>query len=582
MHTNIEPSPSTGMERLIGKLAKSLFRPAEPTAQFLGTLRKYAIPAQAPLLPIDSLLAEKSARAFALFSRLPSGGAEQKLAYVLLCLATRQPSVEEQLRLLLKKGALGFECPYFNAAELPRLRPLVGCHIYNVVQQIYQNGLRYSKLKIELLSPRSQTHKYFLEAAGSVLREYEHRVVGSEYDFLEFYSNMHPTYYKLSKISYLSDMLASRNHQQGACGDEKSAAAAFDELLQCDDIVYRVHNECTRSYLLAGSFHDPYGEYFVKAHALVAGLIPPIISRATAEKIVYIGKYMHFLKSIGEAPPLSQQEVDLVHSLDISRRSCLNKINAILRATNRRLHAEFIVKHRIAPLFDHIRLVFLFGRVDFIESLFASLKESRKTTRRNFLNILENSLQEAFPDSPFNAMIDVYAGREDVALLEGFSLYCKLEHPVTALLEEQFVLKLVYVFNFLWKLKKVEHLCVRIGDAKYVNFIYALMFYVFNEVVAEFKVDFAPGGDWEEDGAAFDLLKEAINRRLDRVIERLFINTQERRIECLLLHLEEALVKAGKGSGFDDQMARTAMREFYEHACASLEGTYLFNMGRFL
>ncbi|ELA41649.1 uncharacterized protein VICG_01282 [Vittaforma corneae ATCC 50505] len=157
---------------------------------------------------------------------------------------------------------------------------------------------------------------------------------------------------------------------------------------------------------------------------------------------------------------------------------------------------------------------------------------------------------------------------------ESFSLYIKLDYPVSLLIEEEFVIKLVYIFKFLWKLKKIEHLAGRLRELKYFNFIQKLQFYVFNEVIGNFSIEFP---DFES--FCFDVFKKNINKRLDSIMKGLFINTRAKKTEMMLFSLERYLVDKGTSNRNvnEDEVVR-ALNDFCEYSKGELVGTYLFNL----
>ncbi len=397
-----------------------------------------------------------------------------------------------------------------------------------------------------------------------------------------------------------------------------------DNLFALNDIPYVVLNEFTISYLTTGTFEDSFNEFFIKNHNLDYGMVPPFISKKLAETIAYIGKYTAFLRSISSKETSNTMAystmthysmvhnnmkhpleiLPIINSIDLSKKSIFFKLKSILKFVNFNLKVLFFEKKNIFLLLEFIHSTFLFGRVDFIENLFNSLKESQKAGKKNILNILENSLNFSFKNGQFNNLMDIYItnsnannsnGSED----SGFSLYIKLDYPVSLLIEEDFVVKLVYIFKFLWKIKKIDHLSRRVGNLKLILFSQKLMFYAFNEVIGQFKLK-----EFDSDAFLFDDFKRNLNGWIDSIMSGLFINTKGKKIEHLLFNLEKYLIKMGRCKGravglenmvkvdvLEDKDRATAledlavvmrcMKEFYEFAESSLEGTTLFNLRDF-
>ncbi|KAI5172706.1 gamma-tubulin complex component 3 [Pancytospora epiphaga] len=599
------------MKKLLEKFVSGLLHPAIPSPLFLESLTKYTKQAPVNLRPIDTPLGARSSRALFLYRTLPPDSTARLAVYVLLCLSEYSPTVEEELRLSLHRIALGF--PVAHITNLPLLKRSISNQVYQVLQRIYEGSLRYTKIVLESGTPRSQTHGVFLNSCLPVIREYERAVVASELDFLKFHSRMYPFYCKLKEMCHINDLITDKEYKV----NRDSAAIAkgnddftenpqnrsisngvvvspfteykmvgcfhlniFNELLKYNDIAYCVYNSCTKSYFLTGTFYDPHGEYFVKEHLLDYGKIPPILSQDSAEKIVYIGKHICFLKHFEH----SLEMKELINSIDISTRSFDSKIHFLLKYTNGLLMSDFIKKYKIAEFFEFIKSVFLFGRGDFVEHLFISLKSLRKSSRRHILSALETALRDAFPESPFVSTVDIFVKNEQETtdgLADSFGLYCKVDYPISILIEEEFILKLVYVFKFLWKLKRVDHLSRRVSQAKYVNFVNRLMFYVFNEALSSFSASKILG-DWKDDSLALDILRNNLNRRLDNAVKKLFINTGEKRMEYLLFYMEKAFVSAGKTGIFEETEIQNALNAFIESTSVMLKDTSLSNIEEFL
>ncbi len=653
------------MNKAAAKLAKEIFYPFHPSLYFLDSLNKYCIQSTSVIPNIDSLVAEKSLKAGRLCLKFKNDDCGRRLIYVFLILSEKTRSVKEEMRLLLKRAALGFPVSWYNSAEIKHVRESLGEHVYSVAYHVYLNGVRYHELRNE--TPRSIVHRFFLESESDFLNEYENQVSAAEYEFLEFYCKMYRVYVRLEKVWRVNEMLKGR--MNWASIREECVRLGIDENY-IKKVFYKAYNEITRTYLKSGRLEDMFNEYFIRDYTVIYKAIPEFITCDIAEKIGYIGKYTCFLKNIEKTSRMSNRDTELIFhngsgkyinnnkfnkknidqnidqnirfkkneitkkngdkkyedidnqdienkctirigdedvgaqnienkysenftsvnkniyniynlidGIDLSLNSSVNKINIVLRWLNRKLKHEFIEKYKIFELLEFINSVFFFKRSDFIEKFFDLLKKSRKFTKNNFLLILEDSLEESFPGHFFNKNIDIFIREEGDApgLLETFSLYCNLPYPISVLLEEPFVLKLVYIFKFLWKLKKIDYLSRRVGNPMYVNLTYSLMFYVFNEVLDQFKI-----GKMSEDSLALEMLKTEINSKINWIMENLFINTKEKKIEYLLFYMENMFIVAGKTGVFDDNDVQKSLKEFCEYAGSKLDSTYLFNLKGFI
>lgn len=579
------------MKKLVEKLVRGLFHPAEPSPLFIEALGRYAVPGKAQTPPIDAVLEARSPQALALFRRLPPGGAGRALVYALLRLSSAGPPPLEVLRQNLGRIALGLPTPELTLDSVP-------LYARSVVRYAKEAALRYERLRIAMASPRSRTHGFFLTAAAPVLDAYAKAAVSSERDFLVFHSRLFLFYDRLRRLCHINDLLTDRKYQSqtvissptSACLEETARHhQVFNILLGCDDIAYRVHNECIRSYLATGSFDDPYGEFFISSHSVDYGKVPPMVDHAVAEKVAYAGRYVRFLRTLHD-DSLPSAIAEEIQALDIGKRSVGARIAKILSYINSELRGRFILAYRIPELLGFLRSVFILGRGDFGDFLFSALQDTKSGAggkKRSLLPILEAALDDSFPGSPFASVVDIFvkenaSGKgEALDSLDTFALYCRPVHPTTILLEEHLVLKLVYIFRFLWKLRRVDTLAKRVRAIEYTNLTSRLSFYVFHEAAAIFRPD-ALLAAWDPAGPALDTLRANLDRQLDSAMQRLFINTQAKRIEYLLFHMEAAFVQAGKTGALDDTAVQIALKDFCDCAGTALEGTYIENMREFV
>ncbi|ELA41650.1 uncharacterized protein VICG_01283 [Vittaforma corneae ATCC 50505] len=417
LHTPRLSVPMSSTAKVLDRLVRNLYSPLEPSNLFIESLTKYLTPQPTHAPQIDSFLNEKSEKAFLLYKKLPNNEGITKLVYVFLCLSNKKPSVYEDLRVHLRQGALGFETSYFNPVSLPSIRSKVNNAVFSIVHAVYSHGLIYRQLKIEQEQPHSLSHRYFLGKIQPSLRDYEKSVLESFCDFLDFYSNMYIPFKNIRKLGILNDSFRNKMHLKAFTALDLNfdnvALASINPLFEgFEDVLYQVFNECTISYLLNGSFEDPFSEYFIRNHVLDYGLIPPFISRHTAETIAYIGKYTAFLKSV-HLLNIPREVQSTIGKIDLSKNSAVNYLKDALVCINTLLYKGFFENFKILDLLEFIHSTFLFGRIDFIEKLFTSLKESRKTGRKNICNLLENALNSIFPKSPFNSLVDIYITQEE-------------------------------------------------------------------------------------------------------------------------------------------------------------------------
>lgn len=570
--------------KLLEKLVNSFYSPLTPSQLFIESQHRLVKPVSCSAPEIDTFLLNTSQKAFSAFKKLPQNENFKKLIYVMLCMSSKSPTIEEELKTFLRQGALGIEVSYFNPSAISTLRDKINYAIYTISHTLYSHGLIYKQLKMEADRPASVTHKRFLDKTKSVLHDYEATVLSCELDFLSFYSKMYIIFKKIKKLGLINDIFKNRTHllnfSQPAISFENIPVSINNPIVKgFEDVVFYIYNECTVSYCLTGFFEDPFNEFFIKNHVLDYGMVPSFISKKTAETIAYIGKYTAFLKSMSSLT-IPSDILKIVMKIDLSKSSSAAYLNSALNNVNSNLKNEFFHKLKMVDLLKYIHSTFLFGRIDFIENLFVSLKASRKGGKKNISNILENCLNSTFPGSPFNSLMDIYISQEDKSLEiqpEGFSLYIKLSYPISLLIEENFAIKLVYLFKFLWKLKKIDHLSRRRGNLKYVLLSQKLMFYAFQETIGAFKIP-----ELNTENFLFDEFKKSLEKWIDQIMAGLFMNTKGKKIEHLLFNMEKSLLAAGNGNILEETGIVKALGEFYEFSKDSLAGTSLFDLINFL
>ncbi|OQS53537.1 hypothetical protein EHP00_2673 [Ecytonucleospora hepatopenaei] len=123
--------------------------------------------------------------------------------------------------------------------------------------------------------------------------------------------------------------------------------------------------------------------------------------------------------------------------------------------------------------------------------------------------------------------------------------------------------KLTVIFKFLWKLKKVENLSIRIkhdfiykskfsnsdNKAKSINsminkinvFVGLFLQYVYYEVIHPNNLNVG----FDANGLVLDNLSSDLNKKLDNIIKHLYLNTDRRLIEQILCNFEVFFIGLG-------------------------------------
>ncbi|ORD98041.1 hypothetical protein HERIO_143 [Hepatospora eriocheir] len=449
----------------------------------------------------------------------------------------------------LKKIALGFDFTFkinnnlFTVSNIRQIKPHIDIQYYNILLNIYQYSLIYKNLKYEMNNPISVTHKNYLSKCKEIVLLYEQTVMNTDNDFIKFYCEMYEIYVKLSHINKIHNSIKNKQI-----------------VSECTDIIYEVHNQCTSTYISTGVINDRYNEYFISS-CIEYNKIPSQVSKELVNTIFYIGKNINLLKNLN-----SFKESNFNIKLNDTSASLI--LVKALKHVNEQLYREFIVRHKIYELYDFIKSIFLFRRVDFIEFIFEGFKRNRNLSKKNCLGIIEEGLYDTFfngnTDYPENfinfidlIIDDVTPSELNVYLEEPFSLICKLNYPITLIFNESFISKLVSIFKFLWKIKKIEALTLRLGTHKYMLFIYKIQNYIFYECIKDSLFE------WENSELVLNQLTEQINSDLSSLIKNLYF--QNGFFERIFYEIEYALIKLGTGGQFDETKIKDCSLKFIEN-----------------
>ncbi|KAM0673120.1 hypothetical protein GVAV_003466 [Gurleya vavrai] len=186
----------------------------------------------------------------------------------------------------------------------------------------------------------------------------------------------------------------------------------------------------------------------------------------------------------------------------------------------------------------------------------------------------------------------------DVCILEHeeqwnhISLYCQLDFPTNLIFTKEIILKLVSIFKFLWRIKKIENLLKQLRkkdfDAsgkirilEYNNIIMKFYFYIFEEVIEnEFKLEI------KENLMMIDDLRKKINKILDNIFIKIFQAPKKGKEEMnnFLSSLEALCMSLGKLNitSFNDSDVRGYLKTFVSTFYPVLAGSTLFNLSQFV
>lgn len=265
--------------------------------------------------------------------------------------------------------------------------------------------------------------------------------------------------------------------------------AAFAERLLAD--VTRPFYDILRRWIYDGELSDPHLEFFVREQSpndedrkeskakgqasvwnskyeVVDAMVPSIITADFAQKVFLIGKSLNFIRhSCGDS-----QWVD-AYSKTSSKQLCYGDtatleawIDEAYKTTMRRL--MHLMSNRF-HLFDHLQALknyILLGQGDFIALLMESLAANLdRPAFAQYRHTLTAQLEHAIRGSNAQYDSEEVLRRLDARMLQlshgdigwdCFTLEYKIDAPVDVVVTEWGNRQYLKVFNFLWRVKRVE------------------------------------------------------------------------------------------------------------------------------
>lgn len=265
--------------------------------------------------------------------------------------------------------------------------------------------------------------------------------------------------------------------------------AAFAERLLGS--VTRPFYDILRHWIYDGELQDPYQEFFVKEqdsndedrldlksrgqssvwndkYEVYKGMIPSIITDDFAQKVFLIGKSLNFIRhSCGDAQWVDDYSKSSSKELRYGDTATLEAwIDEAYKTTMKRLMDLMTTKFH---LFDHLRALksyLLLGQGDFIALLMESLAANLdRPAGAQYRHTLTAQLEHAIRGS--NAQYDSseVLRRLDARMLQlshgdigwdCFTLEYKVDAPIDVVITDFGNRQYLKVFNFLWKIKRVE------------------------------------------------------------------------------------------------------------------------------
>ena len=265
--------------------------------------------------------------------------------------------------------------------------------------------------------------------------------------------------------------------------------AAFAERLLAD--VTRPFYDMLRRWIYDGELSDPHREFFVREQSpndedrkeskakgqasvwnskyeVIDGMVPSIITADFARKVFLIGKSLNFIRhSCGDSQWVDAYSKTSSKPLRYGDTATLEAwIDEAYKTTMRRL--MHLMSDRF-HLFDHLQALknyILLGQGDFIALLMESLAANLdRPAFAQYRHTLTAQLEHAIRGSNAQYDSEEVLRRLDARMLQlshgdigwdCFTLEYKIDAPVDVVVTEWGNRQYLKVFNFLWRVKRVE------------------------------------------------------------------------------------------------------------------------------
>ena len=277
--------------------------------------------------------------------------------------------------------------------------------------------------------------------------------------------------------------LASALHCHASHGDP-GACALVAQLLQaaCAPLFDALAAWVTRGELDAGG-----DEFFIVANGEVPeehlwrrcydirpGALPPFVTPAQASKALRIGKSINFLRRCcGDEAWAADSQGVLAAAGAAGGLSYGNPsgLEALLRAgaaaVDARVRDALFTRFRLGEHCAAIKRYLLLGQGDFIASLMDAVgpalsERAAAVSAYKLMGVLESAIRASNaqfddPDTLGRLRIRLMPHTGGESGWDVFSLEYVVTPPLTTLLTDEALGKYLRIFNFLWRLKRVEH-----------------------------------------------------------------------------------------------------------------------------
>ena len=243
-----------------------------------------------------------------------------------------------------------------------------------------------------------------------------------------------------------------------------------------------------RRWIYDGELSDPYLEFFVREkvsgqetskvkmvgndwedkYEIYADMIPSIITEDFAQKVFLIGKSLHFIRhNCADSMWVEVYSKDASKELSYGDTTTLESwIDEAYKTTMKRLSGLMADRFRLHEHLQALKNYILLGQGDFIALLMESLAANLdRPAGAQYRHTLTAQLEHAIRGS--NAQYDSpeVLRRLDARMLQlshgdigwdCFTLEYKIDAPVDVVVTEWGNRQYLKVFNFLWRIKRVE------------------------------------------------------------------------------------------------------------------------------
>ncbi|CDW82197.1 gamma-tubulin complex [Stylonychia lemnae] len=247
-----------------------------------------------------------------------------------------------------------------------------------------------------------------------------------------------------------------------------------------------------KQWMIEGEINDPFQEFFVEVDPIVPDdklwtekyklnyiMIPSFLTNALAHKILLTGKAVNFIRrccqeqdwilDISLQLPFETSTL-LVGSASDTFQHLKNWVDHAYQVTNQQLLKILFTKYKFEGHCNSIRKYLLMGQGDFMQYLMDLLSdELNNSAAQIYRHQLMGQLETAIRSSNAQYHDPEFLNRLDIRLLESspgdkgweiFMLDYRVNDlsPLSTVFTEDIMQSYKKVFNFLWRLKRIEYL----------------------------------------------------------------------------------------------------------------------------